>query len=245
MASRKSNFQGFKRASAKELNDPPLAESRCREILAYFRWGNDLRCACGYSARVRSRASLTFRCSNPITQHDFSVTAGSYLDGTRVSARKWILAAHYLAKSKNGATVEELKRVLGLTSDNTSLTVMQRLLHAINLSQEKVPSPSALFEVIVAVRRIQRRIIVVAYLEGNEVKWVHCMRLLNPDNSLYFKRIVTTIFTPGCTVYTIVNGRPGALDPSYLNRSNTTVNWVDTSVDLGKSIARICCAIIL
>ena len=99
-------------------------DAACRRYLIESRWADGFRCpGCGGEA-AWERASLRFLCRR--CRRETSVTAGTILDHTRLKLVTWFWAA-YLVATTPGLNALSLGRLLGLSSRETTWTVMSRL----------------------------------------------------------------------------------------------------------------------
>ncbi len=90
-------------------------ERKCRVILEDLRWPDGIiRCPRCNGVRIsRIYARAKFDCD--ACRYQFSVTAGTILHDTHLSLRKWLFAIYLKVESKNGMSVSQMKRVLGVS----------------------------------------------------------------------------------------------------------------------------------
>ena len=76
-------------------------EEACREYLYSFKWKDGFVCpVCGNTAcsKVHGRAHK-WQCTK--CSHQFSVTAGTMMEGTHLGLRKWFVAIWLMSRSQN------------------------------------------------------------------------------------------------------------------------------------------------
>ena len=113
-------------------------DAACRRYLIESRWADGFRCpGCGGGA-AWELARLRFLCRR--CRRETSVTAGTILDHTRLPLVTWFGAA-YLVATTPGLNALELGRLLGLSSRETTWTVMSRLRRSMS-SWTRIPNPS-------------------------------------------------------------------------------------------------------
>lgn len=111
------------------------SEDRCRNYLETLRWPEGVRCprcdsdkvkairtASRYrrdtadglhkKGEVRSESRGQYDCS---CGYQFSVRAGTVLQGSKLSLLKWFLATYLMCESKKGISANQLKRTLGVS----------------------------------------------------------------------------------------------------------------------------------
>ena len=105
-------------------------EAACRRYLVESRWPEGFRCpACGSKAVWERHSRLLFICAR--CRRQTSVTAGTVLDHTRLPLLTWFWAAYLLATTP-GLNALSLGRQLGLSSRETTWTVMSRLRRSVS-----------------------------------------------------------------------------------------------------------------
>jgi transposase-like protein len=88
-----------------------------REWFEQTRWPNGPVCPhCGTigSAYKTKRPGL-YRCAEPECRQDFTVTARTVMERSKVPLHKWAMAFYLMASSKKGVSAHQLHRALGLS----------------------------------------------------------------------------------------------------------------------------------
>ena len=109
-------------------------ERSCERRLMEVRWADGWRCeACGCETcspvADRNRIWQCTRCS-----HQFSVTAGTCMQSSKVHLRRWFHAMWLVARSKRGVSAMELAAQVGV-SENTARFMLERLRGAMARSE--------------------------------------------------------------------------------------------------------------
>ena len=97
-----------------KLVDKFGSEDRCRAYLEKLRWPDGVecpRCQCKTISRIRDRDQ--FDCDS--CRYQFSVTAGTIMQDTKLPLWKWFLAVYMIVESKKGVSANQLKRTLGVS----------------------------------------------------------------------------------------------------------------------------------
>ena len=88
-------------------------EQTCKQALIESRWGDDVVCPhCGHNHCGR-RADGRFRCNK--CKHNFSCTAGTIFEDTKLPLRKWFLAMYLITSHKKGVSSCQLARDIEVT----------------------------------------------------------------------------------------------------------------------------------
>ncbi|MCA9293329.1 MAG: IS1595 family transposase [Phycisphaerales bacterium] len=90
------------------------SEDCCRAYLEKLRWPEGVecpRCGCKTVSRIHDRDQ--FDCDS--CRYQFSVTAGTIMQDTKLPLWKWFLAVYMIVESKKGISANQLKRTLGVT----------------------------------------------------------------------------------------------------------------------------------
>lgn len=97
----------------------------CYEYLAKNRWPNGFICKkCGHNAFWIS-AKHIYICTK--CEHQYSLTAGTIMHGTRKPITYWFKAMWWFTTRKSGVNAVNLKELLGLGSYYTAWTWLQKL----------------------------------------------------------------------------------------------------------------------
>lgn len=187
-------------------------DAACRRYLIESRWADGFRCpGCGGEA-AWERASLRFRCRR--CRRETSVTAGTILDHTRLKLVTWFWAAHLVATTP-GLSALSLGRLLGLSSRETTWTVMSRLRRS--MSSLALPPLSGVVEAVETVvggyapgargfnvAGTSKQIVLVAVERGSS----RTRLVVTPDRKgTTLVPLLARLVAPGSTVVT--DGRDG------------------------------------
>src|SRR5680860_237034 len=101
------------------LTDPRFQDAeKAREWLEQQRWPTGAHCShCG-SVTVtplqgKAHRPGVWQCND--CRQQFTVTAGSVMERSKIPLNKWLLAMHLMASSKKGYSAHQLHRTLGIT----------------------------------------------------------------------------------------------------------------------------------
>lgn len=110
----KSSVQFQKGMSMAEFQRLYGTEEQCRKVLFDLRWPDGFICPeCGYDngGWIRTRSLYQcYRCA-----HQTSVTAGTIFHATKLPLTAWFLGMYLMTQTKNGVSILELRRHLGLS----------------------------------------------------------------------------------------------------------------------------------
>jgi len=109
-------------------------ERSCERRLMEVRWPEGWeceRCGCATCSPVAGR-NRTWQCTR--CSHQFSVTAGTAMQHSKVHLRRWFHAMWLLARSKRGVSALELAAQVGV-SENTATFMLERLRGAMARSE--------------------------------------------------------------------------------------------------------------
>lgn len=84
------------------------SDSKCKQTLAESRWGDDV--ICPHCGKHHCKLSKTGRYHCTACNHNFSVTAGTIFDNTKISLRKWFFAIYMITSNKKGVSSCQLAR---------------------------------------------------------------------------------------------------------------------------------------
>lgn len=106
-------------AQAYEINLVSLvekfnSEERCRAYLEKLRWPDGVACPrCQHTTISRIHDRDQFECDG--CAYQFSVTAGTIMQDTKLPLWKWFLAVYMIVESKKGVSANQLKRTLAIS----------------------------------------------------------------------------------------------------------------------------------
>ena len=90
------------------------SEDKCRAYLEELRWPEGVTCVrCGSKSVSRIRARGQFDCND--CRHQFSVTAGTYLQDSHLPLWKWVLAVYLMVESDGGVSANRIKHAIGVS----------------------------------------------------------------------------------------------------------------------------------
>ena len=88
-------------------------EEKCRAYLEELRWPEGVSCIrCGKGV---SKLSTRDRYECNACRYQFSVTAGTVMQDSKLPLWKWFLAIYVMGESKKGVSANQLKRMLGVS----------------------------------------------------------------------------------------------------------------------------------
>ena len=97
----------------------------CYDYLAQTRWPNGFICEkCGHNAYWIS-AKYIYICTK--CEHQYSLTAGTIMHGTKKPITYWFKAMWWFTTRKSGVSAVNLQELLGLGSYNTAWAWLQKL----------------------------------------------------------------------------------------------------------------------
>ena len=112
MAKNKIQFQ--KGMSFDDFMQQYGTENKCRDQPFKLRWPNGFECLfCGNKTYREINHRNVFQCNR--CHHQTSVTAGTIFHSTHLPLRKWFLSMFLITQSKNGISVLELCRQIGVS----------------------------------------------------------------------------------------------------------------------------------
>lgn len=89
-------------------------ENKCRDQLFKLRWPSGFECpCCGNKTYCEIHKRKVFQCNR--CHHQASVTAGTIFHSTNLPLTKWFLAMFLITQSKNGISILELCRQIGVS----------------------------------------------------------------------------------------------------------------------------------
>jgi len=89
-------------------------EGRCREVLERLRWPDGVKCPRCQSDHL-SPIETRHKWDCMACGYQFSVTAGTVLQDSKLPLSKWMLATYMVCEAKKGISSNQLKRMLGVT----------------------------------------------------------------------------------------------------------------------------------
>ena len=91
-------------------------ENVCRELLANMRWegGKPVCPKCGKSGAYSYHDKPWYKCSNKECKNRFSVTKGTFCEGTKLPLSKWFIAMWLIGNRKKGTSSLQIARDLSI-----------------------------------------------------------------------------------------------------------------------------------
>ena len=122
-------------------------EEQCQELFIKIRWPSGVTCLrCGFEKVYRIGPPLRFVCGARGCGHKFSVTAGTWLHGTKISLVTWVWAFYALIENSYGISATQLARQEEIKPD-TALTMFHTLRMVMEESLLREPPLSGIVEV--------------------------------------------------------------------------------------------------
>ena len=110
----KSSVQFQKGMSLEEFQKNHGTEEQCWQSLFDLRWPKGFVCPrCGWHNGCAIRTRGVYQCNR--CHHQTSVTAGTIFHATKLPLRVWFLGIYLMTQTKNGISVLELSRHLGIS----------------------------------------------------------------------------------------------------------------------------------
>lgn len=112
MARNKVQYQ--KGMSFKEFFQQYGTEDQCYEALYQWRWSKGFECRrCGHKKGCMIKQRRVYQCNKCHLQT--SLTAGTIFHASKLELTTWFLAMYLLTQNKNGISIMELSRQLGIS----------------------------------------------------------------------------------------------------------------------------------
>lgn len=107
------------------VNEIHNSEESCRDYMANHRWNGQPECPhCGNRKTYELRNERRFKCSK--CRKQFSVRAGTFLEGSKVPLTKWFHTFRLAGSSGKGISSMALSREIGVTQ-KTAWLMLQRI----------------------------------------------------------------------------------------------------------------------
>lgn len=135
MAKNKVQFQ--KSISIRQFMEQFGSESQCQAYLYSTRWPVGFRCPnCGYDKHCQLKSRPVYQCNR--CRHQASLIAGTLFASTKLPLTAWFLCIYLITQEKNGISVLELSRQLGV-SYNAAWRMKHKLMQAMKERDDKKP----------------------------------------------------------------------------------------------------------
>jgi len=196
-------------ATVTELHDWFPDEKACRDYLERIRWPQGPRCPRCPEAVVWRMTPPFYRCS--ACRYDFTVTAGTLFDDTKLPLRLWFEAMWYVINQKNGVSALGVQRVLGLGTYRTAWRWLHKLRRAmVRPGRDRLSGNVEVDEVYVGGERAGKRgrgaagkalVRVVAQADQTRIGRIRLARVVNASQAV-LTPAVQGMVEPGAQVLT-------------------------------------------
>ncbi|MCP4253776.1 MAG: IS1595 family transposase [Candidatus Scalindua sp.] len=113
------------------------SEEQCQKQLFNMRWRNGYQCPkCGKDKYCQLKSRSLYQCNH--CRHQTSLTAGTLFDHTKLPLTTWFLAIYFITQKKNGVSILELSRHLGI-SYNATWRLKHKLMQAMKERDDRKP----------------------------------------------------------------------------------------------------------
>lgn len=100
----------------KDLLQTFNSEEKCREYLAYQRWGDKPICPyCNHDKTYVIEGGKRYKCANPECYKKFSVTVGTIYEDSNIPLSTWFIAVYIATSHKKGISSVQLAKDIGIT----------------------------------------------------------------------------------------------------------------------------------
>lgn len=192
-----------------ELHDWFADEAACRAYLERIRWPEGPRCPRCPEAQVWKMAAPFYRCGH--CGYDFTVTAATLFDNTKLPLRLWFEAMWYVVSQKNGVSALGVQRVLGLGSYRTAWRWLHKLRRAmVRPGRDRLSGTVEVDEAYVGGQRSGKRgrgaegkalVFIAAQADGAKIGRIRLARIANVSG-LVLGQAVRQCVEPGSQVLT-------------------------------------------
>ncbi len=133
----KNQVQFQKGMSLPEFLKQYGTEEQCRRAVYAWRWPEGFRCPwCGHTGHCEILGRGLYQCYR--CHHQTSLIGGTIFEYTKLPLRTWFLGMYFLTQPKNGTSVLELKRELGI-SYNAAWRLKHKLLQVMKERDDSQP----------------------------------------------------------------------------------------------------------
>ncbi|MBD2871329.1 transposase [Paenibacillus arenilitoris] len=120
------------------FNELYASDEDCREIVRKLKWPSGFRCpVCNHNAAytIATRRLPLYECVKCGRQT--SLTAGTVMDKSSTSLRKWLLAMYIVASSENGINAVRLSELIAVTY-KTAWSMLNKLRRVISETDRRI-----------------------------------------------------------------------------------------------------------
>lgn len=195
--------------TATELHDLFSDEAACRAYLEGIRWPEGPRCPRCPRARVWKMSPPFYRCAS--CGYDFTVTATTLFDNTKLPLRLWFEAMWYVVNQKNGVSALGVQRVLGFGSYRTAWRWLHKLRRAmVRPGRDRLAGTVEVDEAYVGGERSGKRgrgaegkalILIAAQADGSKIGRIRLARIANASGPVLVPGVSRCV-EPGSQVLT-------------------------------------------
>jgi len=192
-----------------ELHDWFSDEGAGRSYLERIRWPEGPQCPRCPGANVWRMTPPFYRCSG--CGYDFTVTATTLFDNTKLPLRLWFEAMWYVINQKNGVSALGVQRVLGLGSYHTAWRWLHKLRRAmVRPGRDRLSGTVEVDEVYVGGERSGKRgrgaegkalVLVAAQADGSKIGRIRLARVANASGAVLVP-VISQCVEPGSQVLT-------------------------------------------
>jgi transposase-like protein len=192
-----------------ELRDWFPDEAACRAYLERIRWPDGPRCPRCPEAKVWEMAPPFYRCGR--CGYDFTVTASTLFDNTKLPLRLWFEAMWHVVNQKNGVSALGVQRVLGFGSYRTAWRWLHKLRRAMERpGRDRLAGTVEVDEAYVGGERSGKRgrgaegkalVLLAAQADGSKIGRIRLARIANVSGPVLVQAVSQCV-EPGSQVLT-------------------------------------------
>ncbi|GJE18839.1 transposase [Methylobacterium marchantiae] len=109
-------------------------------MLEQIRWAEGQNCYhCGYFKSYATKSAGVYRCAEPESRKDFTVTMRTVMERTKAPLNKWLMGFFMMCSSKKGVSAHQLHRSLGLPYQ-TAWFMAHHIRHAMSVGGLTMPT---------------------------------------------------------------------------------------------------------
>lgn len=192
-----------------ELHDWFPDEAACRAYLERIRWPGGPQCLRCPGACVWKMTPPFYRCGRG--GYDFTVTAGTLFDNTKLPLRLWFEALWYVVNQKHGVSALGVQRVLGFGSYRTAWRWLHKLRRAmVRPGRDRLSGTVEVDEAYVGGERSGKRgrgaegkalVFIAAQADGSKIGRIRLARIANVSGPVLVQAVNRWV-EPGSQVLT-------------------------------------------
>ena len=113
------------------------SEEQCQKQLFQMRWRSGFKCSkCGHDKHCQLKSRALYQCNK--CHHQSSLISGTLFEHSKLPLTTWFLAIYFITQEKNGISILELSRHLGI-SYNATWRLKHKLMQAMKERDDKQP----------------------------------------------------------------------------------------------------------